>query len=138
MNKFTIVQSVIILKRMMNDYRVLMCLRSENEDVYPNLWGIPGGKLDETDATLIDGLNREVMEEVSITIKDHKMIQSNIKGDKVYITYMASWEKGLPKVDGDELTTCDWLGKREINILIKQKKITPFTGELLLDYVFGT
>lgn len=129
MNELTIVQSVIIIK----DDKVLMGKRSLTEDVFPGLWGIPGGKVDITDKSLEDGLRREVMEEAGIEITNIHMVQSNINEQKkkVYITYIAEWLLGEPRSDENEIDEYAFMDKKQIEALEAERMVTPFTFEII-------
>lgn len=126
---FAIVQSAIIYK----DGKILMGLRSDKEDVFPNLWGIPGGKVDTTDETLEDALRREVREEAAIEIENIQFIQSNIHADKekVYITYTADWHFGEPTPDEIEIIEYRFFDNQEIQELDTQRLVTPFTAGMI-------
>lgn len=129
MNELTIVQSVIIVK----DDKVLMGKRSLTEDVFPGLWGIPGGKVDITDKSLEDGLRREVMEEAGIEITNIHMVQSNINEQKkkAYITYTAEWLSGEPRSDENEIDEYAFMDKKQIEALEAEGMVTPFTFEII-------
>ncbi len=47
--------------------RVLLCKRSSNKKVSPNLWHIPGGKVEEGES-ILDALKHEIKEELSINL----------------------------------------------------------------------
>jgi mutator protein MutT len=97
-NLFQVNSSAVILN---DKNQVLLAKRSMDEDVYPGLWGIPGGKLDNTDACLEDGLRREIREEVGIEISDIKLIESHAfcteELNKVYLHFSARYVSGEPQ-----------------------------------------
>ena len=51
--------------------RFLYLLRMDTKN--PENWGIPGGKIEKTE-TLLEGLERECMEEIGLFNKDYKLI----------------------------------------------------------------
>lgn len=126
--QFTVNISVIVINK---DRKILLAHRSPNEDVYPNLWGIPGGKIENTDASIEDGLQREVEEEVGIRIKNFQLISNNIRtkdnGQNVlYMVYKAEYSGGEPQAleDTDEVR---WFNFPDID----SSKLTPFTYEVI-------
>ena len=54
-----------------NTKRFLYLLRNDNKN--PGNWGIPGGKI-ETGETLLEGLQRECMEEISYFPDNAKLV----------------------------------------------------------------
>ncbi|KAK6086622.1 NTP pyrophosphohydrolase [Seiridium cupressi] len=48
--------------------QVLLLQRKLDESYYPGVYEIPGGKVDDTDATIADAIIREVKEESNLTI----------------------------------------------------------------------
>lgn len=88
-NNFEINVSLII--RYKNS--VLIAKRSHTETVFPGFWGIPGGKVEATDRSLGDALNRECLEEIGIsfdpnlfTLLSENIILKNQK-PKLYLTF---------------------------------------------------
>lgn len=47
-----------------NDGKFLLLKRALDEDIFPSLWGIPGGTVESYDKDLETALSRECMEEV--------------------------------------------------------------------------
>lgn len=47
---------------------ILLLKRAAHEDVYPNIWEIPGGKVEDSDPTILDAVKREVVEETGIKV----------------------------------------------------------------------
>lgn len=100
MDKHTfIVNSSVFVVNEQN--QVLLVQRSMDEDVSPGKWGIPGGKLDNTDDSLEDGLKREVMEEVGIEISDVQLFESHLAVTEVsnrqYSVFTAKHASGESK-----------------------------------------
>jgi len=48
--------------------QLLLLKRSPTENYYPNVFEMPGGNVDSTDATIRDALVREVMEETGLVV----------------------------------------------------------------------
>jgi len=70
-------------------HRYLFLLREGGK--YPNTWGIVGGKI-ENNETILEGLNREIREELGGEIKDAKVIPieqyTSDKGTFIYHTFL--------------------------------------------------
>ncbi len=90
--------------------QVLLGKRSMDEDVYPGLWCVPGGKIDveACEGEIIENnLKREVKEEIGIEIEPLFYLASNclIKGDeaKLYLMFVSEHVAGEPfALDGTE------------------------------------
>lgn len=83
--------------------QVLLGKRSMSEDVYPGLWGIPGGKVDVEpcdNGAIETNLKREVKEEIGIEIEPIFYLTSNclVKGDeaKLYLIFVSEHLSGEP------------------------------------------
>ncbi len=110
--------------------KFLLIKRADDEDVFPGLWGIPGGTVEPTDNTLEDALRRECLEEIGITVGNIKLVTNDIhdKGDKgaIYIVYEASYVSGEVKpLDGT--ADAKWLTIEEI----RELELTPKTLEII-------
>lgn len=112
------------------DDKFLLIKRADDEDMFPGFWGIPGGTVEPTDASLEGALRRECLEEIGINIVDIQPITNDIhdKGEKgaLYIVYTATYESGnLKPLDG----TADvgWLSIEQI----RELKLTPKTLEII-------
>lgn len=90
--------------------QVLLGKRSMDEDVYPGLWCIPGGKIDVEpceDGIIENNLKREVKEEMGIEIEPIFYLTSNclVNGDeaKLYLIFVSEHVSGNPlALDGTE------------------------------------
>lgn len=93
-----------------NKGQVLLGKRSMDEDVYPGLWCIPGGKIDIEpceDGIIEKNLKREVKEEMGIEIEPIFYLTSNclVNGDeaKLYLIFVSEHVSGSPMaLDGTE------------------------------------
>lgn len=127
--KFKLNVSTIINKNGL----VLIQKRAMDEEVFPGLFGIPGGTVEATDKNLMAALQREVMEEVGVKINNIKLFQNNIvtKPNKstLYMVFTSDYESGTAKaMDGTE--SVQWSSLEEV----KELEFTPTTKELLIDY----
>ncbi len=124
MNTFLVNVSTVIFD---NKNRVLLGLRSPNEDVFPNLWGIPGGKVDSDDKTIEAGLQREVREEMGIEIKNISLLKNNVRTKSdgqsvIYLIFRSEMASGTPEPKEDTVKV-DWFEFDKI----EEKNLTPFT-----------
>lgn len=128
-NNFEINVSLII--RYQNS--ILIAKRSNTETVFPGFWGIPGGKVQQTDRSLKDALNRECLEEIGINFDSSlfKLISENIilknQQPKLYLTFFTEiFEQPLlhkgPEVEEIKLASYEDF---------KDLHFTPFTLELI-------
>lgn len=113
-----------------NDDKILILKRAMDEEVFPGLWGIPGGTVEMTDETLDSALDREVLEEVGIKINNFQMIQNNIRVKEmygmVYIVFAADYVSGEPKaMEGTEQVS--WMNYEDIDKL----EFTPKTVDVI-------
>ncbi|KAL9010022.1 MAG: hypothetical protein Q9173_005006 [Seirophora scorigena] len=101
-----IVIGAIIILTEEHEERILVLKRAANEEILPNIWEIPGGKVEDTDATILDAVKREVLEETSLTVT------------KVYgavSSFGYSMKKVVPsKGDGGEEETI-WSSSLQLN-----------------------
>ena len=49
---------------------ILMLKRAAHETIYPNVFEIPGGKVEDSDATILDAVKREVLEETGMEVAE--------------------------------------------------------------------
>jgi 8-oxo-dGTP pyrophosphatase MutT (NUDIX family) len=47
---------------------MLLVQRAKEEKAFPNLWEIPGGKVDDTDESILHGVARELKEEAGLDV----------------------------------------------------------------------
>ncbi len=129
-NLFQVNSSVIILN---SKNKVLLAKRSKNEDVYPGLWCIPGGKLEITDSCLEECLRREIREEIGIGISDIMLIENdtNCKLDinKLYLIFTAKHSSGDPQ-PLDSTEKVDWF---DVKNLPAENEFTPRTRNIILN-----
>jgi ADP-ribose pyrophosphatase YjhB (NUDIX family) len=114
-----------------NGKSVLVQKRAQNEEVFPGLWGIPGGTVEMTDSSLEAALEREVLEEVGIKIKNHRLIKNNTKEKglfgMLYIVFTSEYDTG-DLVAMDETEKVGWMSLEEI----QNMEFTPTTKETIL------
>lgn len=95
---------------------LLMMKRAPHRRAYADRWSFPGGHL-EAGESAIDGLKRELAEEIGIAAMDHRPVGSipdpNARDeDVVYHLYVVTRWTGEPRIMDDEHTEMRWLTKR--------------------------
>ncbi len=108
----TIVNGLLVRHR-----TLLMMKRAPQRRAYPDRWSFPGGHLEEGE-TAVDGLKRELAEEIGIALSDHRFLGSicdpNARDeDVVYHLYVVTGWAGEPRILDDEHSEMRWLSKRE-------------------------
>jgi 8-oxo-dGTP pyrophosphatase MutT (NUDIX family) len=101
-------------------------------------WGVPGGKI-ETDETLLEGLERECLEEISYFPKNAKLgpIQKFVNNSFTYHTFFCAIEDEFVPLLNNEHVGYAWIGHDQhpkpmhpglfstVNIdIVKEKLIT--------------
>lgn len=127
--------SVIVSTVIFNEKKqVLLGKRSMSEDVYPGLWGIPGGKVEVEgcdDDIIEKNLKREVKEEMGIEISPLFFLASNclVNGDKtkLYLNFVSEYISGEPEAleDTEEVK---WFEVGDLT----EEMLTPKTYENIL------
>ncbi|KAI4159122.1 MAG: hypothetical protein L6R39_000421 [Caloplaca ligustica] len=66
-----LVIGAIVLKPLPNikELQILLLKRAPHEPIYPNIWEIPGGKVEDTDPTIQAAIEREVLEETNLKVE---------------------------------------------------------------------
>lgn len=123
---FKVNVSTVIVK----DGKFLLIKRADDEEVFPGMWGIPGGTVEPNDKTLEAALSRECEEEVGISIGKSTLIADDVhnKGDKgaIYLVFKSEYLDGEPKaLDGT--AEVHWL---EID-KIRPLELTPKTLDMI-------
>lgn len=119
MEKF---QKVVATGFLFHDGKALIVKRSENEKFLPEYWELPGGKVDFGEDPK-EGLIREYMEEVSLTVSVGKPVRtfSYVSSDgnrhTVEIVYVCS----LSSIDDEDVklssahTEFKWITNEEVD-----------------------
>lgn len=92
--------------------RFLYLLRTDSKN--PGNWGIPGGKV-EKDETLLDGLERECIEEIGFWPSDGKLIpiQKFVNNTFTYHTFFCEVkDEFVPKLN-EEHCGYAWVGENQ-------------------------
>ena len=125
------VSLLIIVK----DRRFLFCKRRPDDDVWGGYWGLPGGSV-ESGETPVEGMIREVEEELGVTITDFRLLDKypygNNKIMNVYVHDKGDFDPSTIRLN-EEHTEYKFFTYYEVE---KSKdSFVPSTPEMLLDYV---
>jgi 8-oxo-dGTP pyrophosphatase MutT (NUDIX family) len=95
-----------------NSKRFLYLLRTDAKN--PGNWGIPGGKI-ENDETLLDGLQRECVEEIGYWPDSPKLvpIQKFVNNTFTYHTFFSQIEKEFIPILNKEHCGYAWVGESQ-------------------------
>lgn len=65
-----VIGAIIFDKRSSEPHKILLLKRAAHEKYYPNIFEIPGGNVEDTDATIRDAVIREVLEETGLQVEE--------------------------------------------------------------------
>tara|TARA_Y100000310_G_C20577526_1_gene761193 strand:+ start:768 stop:1172 length:405 start_codon:yes stop_codon:yes gene_type:complete len=110
------------------DNKVLIVKKNDNEDVNPNTFDIPGGRL-EFGEKPVDSLKREVREEVGLEVDVIRpsRVWSLVKDDKfqlVGVTFLCRYTSGNVAL-GDEHNSYIWVDMNDY----EKNNLSPWIGE---------
>jgi len=98
------------------DNKFLVILKSDIEEINPNEIDLPGGRL-KFGEDFEDGLKREIMEELGITIEIMRLsrVWTLIKNDLhlVGLTFLANYVSGDIKLSQEHINF-QWISKKDI------------------------
>ncbi len=97
----------------------LMIKRAKTEEVYPEYWGIAGGKVELLDESLEQAALRECEEEIGAEIKTPlKIVTNNIvqkrDGAVLYVVMMTELASKIGCMPGVEVEKVEWMTKSEM------------------------
>ncbi len=129
-NLFRINASTVLFN---NEGKVLIQKRSSDEDIFPGLWGIPGGTVEISDGSVTKALKREVKEEVDLEIEDVVFYKENLVTKEMYgicyLVFISRYLSGEAKaLDGT--TKVLWLEEGQLD----DYEFTPTTKETISEY----
>jgi NAD+ diphosphatase len=122
--------SPAVITAIVKDGKILMARHIRTRE---NMYGLIAGFI-EAGETLEEGLEREIMEEVGLKVKNIKYFGSQPWPfpDSLMIGFTAEYEKGEIKVDGDEIIDAKWFNVDELPWIPSRISIA---GELIDWYV---
>lgn len=113
--------------------KILIQKRSLDEDVFPGLWGIPGGTVEISDKSVLDALRREIREEVGVEIDDAVLYKENLVAKEMYgvyyLVYVSTYISGEARaLDGTSEVL--WIEENQID----NYEFTPTTKKTIFKY----
>ncbi len=102
--------SAIIIRSM--DNKFFVAKRSKNKEYSPGKWELIGGNL-EPGETEVQGLCREVNEELGVDIKEYKYFRDYQFKNRVFKVYITELAKE-PRPNKDDFEEWGWYGIGEI------------------------
>lgn len=116
-------------------WQVLVVKRSPTDDAFPNVWEIPGGKVDPGEEVRLT-VERETLEETALVVKDvlgelEEMHWESGSGKKsIQFNFAVTVENGTGiRLSAEEHTEWKWLGEEDV----KDLGCTPKMAVVLLD-----
>lgn len=116
-------KGLIVHTLILNDKNeVLVLKRSAHESVYPNVWDIPGGTLEDGEDPRV-GAQREIREETGLTVNDLNLFAytSNVDVSKdtqfIRLIFVASSAGGEVKLNPDEHQEYQWISMEQIHTI---------------------
>ncbi len=125
--KQAIVACAIIHQQIDHEIKILLTKRSQNANFLPGVYEIPGGHI-EYGEELVPGLERELKEELNITVKvDHLFTAfTYLHNDThtVELVYFATPTSDIThiKIKEDEVSECRWVNVNEIDTIVSINK----------------
>lgn len=126
-----VLHEVVITVIVYNSNQYLITKRSEDEDRFPGMWTVPGGKLETDDYTSLQKdtdihwynvleqvLEREVKEEVGVDIDKVEYVTSlsmvhDDGAPSLIISCMAEYDEGEVVLDEEEMSDHAWVTVEE-------------------------
>lgn len=119
---------VVVKAVIVRNQKVLTMKRSSKENVFKNLWDIPGGCLTRGES-FSAGLSREAKEEIGVGVKIQKPwrvwdFTSDKDNEVVGITFICSLARANVKIKlSEEHTEYQWATLREVSKLPMNKNL---------------
>ena len=114
----------IVCGTLLDEDRFLIGQRLNSDDIYPNLWELPGGKIEDGE-TPYDAIVREWTEELDIQIKPYYHIPEREMNGILVHPYLIKYESGKPKLNDHQKVR--WITLNEIN----DYDFTPISKKVL-------
>ena len=139
-----IVQKIVLGGAVIKDGKILILQRSQNEDIYPGIWELPGGKREPLESSE-DSLIREIMEETSLNVEpimpfsvfDYQIEKPDETRDSTQINFLVALTGEGNVMLSKEHQAFAWITSKEIgkynfteetkNVVKKAFEIIPFT-----------
>jgi len=121
-----------------SDNTILLCKRHGEED-FDGVFSFPGGKMDDADKTMEDGIKRELLEELGGDLNYD--LRMNIAINKEYTRkdgeymvlphYLAIYKGGEIEINQQEYSDYTWVGLEEVDDINCIPNIKEIAQELI-------
>jgi mutator protein MutT len=126
---------MVSLLLIVKENRFLFCKRRPDDEVYGGYWGLPGGTVEENE-TPVEGMIREVEEELGITISDFRFLDKYpYEGNKIMNIYVHDNNDFDPSIIrlNEEHTEYKFFTYYEVQN--NSINFVPTNTQILLDYI---
>ena len=114
----------IVCGTLLDEDRFLIGQRLNSDDIYPNLWELPGGKIEDGE-TPYDAIVREWKEELDFFFFLYYHIPEREMNGILVHPYLIKYESGTPKLNAHQKVK--WITLRDIN----DYNFTPISKKVL-------
>lgn len=117
-----------------NENGEILLLRRQNTGYMDGYWGTPGGHL-ENNESIIDGLKREIKEEIDMNIINSKLISiiTRYNENDTYIDFVFKISGNLNEIKNNEPDKCSEILYFEKDNVESFKNVIPHIKNLLTD-----
>lgn len=125
---------MVSLLLIVKDNRFLFCKRRPHDEVYGGYWGLPGGSVEKHE-TPVEGLIREVKEELGIDIVEYRLLnkyQLNKTIMNVYVHDNNGFDPSTIRLN-EEHTEYKFFTYYEVDQ--NSDEFVPTNTQILLDYI---
>jgi 8-oxo-dGTP diphosphatase len=126
---------MVSLLLIVKENRFLFCKRRPDDEVYGGYWGLPGGTVEENE-TPVEGMIREVEEELGVTISDFRFLDKYpYEGNKIMNIYVRDNNDFDPSTIrlNEEHTEYKFFTYYEVQN--NSINFVPTNTQILLDYI---
>lgn len=121
-NEKKIIQKVVTGGAIINNNKILILQRAKDEDAFPNIWELPGGKKEPFEF-VYDSVVREVREETGLIVKvlnllsafNYKVEKEEELRDMTQIDFLIEPVDKIEVKISDEHQDFKWVGEEELD-----------------------
>ncbi|KAF2824525.1 hypothetical protein CC86DRAFT_468621 [Ophiobolus disseminans] len=116
--------------------KLLLVQRAADEKAFPNLWEIPGGKVDDTDETLLHAAVRELKEETGLTATRVLRKVADFTFHDGRPSRPITWQKLIFEVEVEDLNvTLDPVEHQQYLFASEDEVTNDLVGDVKLVYI---
>lgn len=112
----TSAQTQVVAGLLRRGQQILLCHRRANRSHYPNVWDLPGGRV-ELGETLVETLQRELEEELGIVARPSQTTPWMVLTDdnlRLHVFLVDEWTGEPANVARDEHDEIRWVSQHEV------------------------